>query len=309
MQLTSERISQNTDTHFSTGSTSSDDAAHAHPNVSYYNMPTVDAHASSTSLAMESHPLDADTFPAHGTYLLPSEPNGTWRAHAVHLFKNSKGIPSAFCKVMELHTQELDMSNLLGKIEHIAEGRKGQINNWLNQAFTEYDLVEMHGQVQRLIPSMLMPSLRHLDTAIDMVSEIAQPLRKLHFDSNLPKARLGDNKWDFAQNLCHLADHALMEQGISSEKEKSLCRLHKRILHDMQSALIYTFMQIKQLHESIPLHPAEPRWVADQEKKAWRLELDFGRAVVEIGSGTDKSLTELGSFDTGFEISDCCGRS
>jgi hypothetical protein len=199
MQSTSEHICQNTGTQFSTESTSSDDTTPAQSNISLYNTPTVDAHASSTTLAINSHALDTDTFPAYGTYLLPSEPNGTWRAHASHLFKNSQGTPSTFCKVMELHTQELDISDVRGKLEHIAEDRKDQMNNWLNQTFAEYDLVEMHGQVQRLIPSVTMPKLRHLDTAIDTVSDIAQ-------------------------NLCHFADHALMEQGISSEEE-STCRL------------------------------------------------------------------------------------
>jgi hypothetical protein len=199
MQLTSEHICQNTGTHFSTEPTSSDDTTHAHPNISLYNTPTVDAHASSTTSAIDSHPLDTDTFPVYGTYLLLSEPNGTWRAHASHLFKNSQGTPSTFCKVMELHTQDFDMSDVRGKLDHIAEDRKDQINNWLNKTFAEYDLVEMHGQVQRLIPNVSMPNLHHLDTAIDTVSDIAQ-------------------------NLCHLADHALMKQGISSEEE-STCRL------------------------------------------------------------------------------------
>lgn len=199
MQLTSRHIFQNTDTHLSTESTSSNDTTHDHPKISFYNTPTVDAHANGTTLAIKSHPLDTDTLPAYGTYLLPSEPNGTWRAHASHLFKNSKGTPSTFCKVMELHTQDLDISDLRGKLEHVGEDRKDQINNWLNQTFAEYDLVEMHGQMQGLIPSVSMPSLRNLDTAIDTVSDIAQ-------------------------NLCHLADRAIMEQGISSE-EKSTCRL------------------------------------------------------------------------------------
>jgi len=206
MQLTSEHIFQDIGTHPSTESTSSNNTAHAQPKNSFYNTPTVDAHASSTTLAIESHPLDTDTFPAYGTHLLPSEPNGTWRAHASHLLKNARGTPSTFCKVMELHTQDLDISDLLGKLEHVAEDRKDQLNNWLNHTFAEYDLVEMHGQMQGLIPSVSMPSLQHLDTAIDTVSDIAQ-------------------------NLCHLADHAMMEQGISSE-EKPTCRLQISEHHD-----------------------------------------------------------------------------
>ena len=102
---------------------------------------------------------------------------------------------------MELHTQELDISGLRGKLEHIAVDRKDQLNDWLNQTFAEYDLVEMHGQVQRLIPRMPIPNLRHLDTAIDTVSDIAQSLRTRRHDSDLTKAQLGDNKWDKDQAI------------------------------------------------------------------------------------------------------------
>ena len=192
VQSTSEHVSE---------STCSYDTTHAHPNTSFYSTPMTDVHASSTTLAIKSQSLDTDTFPAYGTYLIPSEPNGTWRAHASHLSKNSKGNPLTFRKVMELHTQELDISGLRGKLEHIAVDRKDQLNDWLNQTFAEYDLVEMHGQVQRLIPRMPIPNLRHLDTAIDTVSDIAQSLRTRRHDSDLTKAQLGDNKWDKDQAI------------------------------------------------------------------------------------------------------------
>ncbi|KAF9691062.1 hypothetical protein EKO04_010971 [Ascochyta lentis] len=269
------------------------------------NTPTADPTLSTPTLGTDSHPLDTITFPPHATHLLPSEPNGTWRTRTYHAIKNPIEAASTFREVCQQYTHEFDVPALFQKLEQIAENKKDDVNDWLNQTFADHDLVEMHNQVRGLVPVLSMPNMRQLDHAVDAVTEIAQSLRKHRSQSDLVGDLQGD-KYDFARFISQKARHALIGQGICKEWQftsKELANLN----NSMASALMHTFTRVQQLHEDVPLFQAKPLWLADRRKKVWRLELDVGVVGVEVGPESDRSLVELGSVDTGFELPESSG--
>ncbi|KAF2628089.1 hypothetical protein BU25DRAFT_457952 [Macroventuria anomochaeta] len=264
------------------------------------NTPTTDPALSGTTLTTDSHTLDMVTFPSHATHLLPSEPNGTWRTQVSYTLKNPSEPASTFREALEQHAHELDVPSFLHKLEQVAEERKDEFSEWLNQTLANYDLVEMHNRVRRLVPVISMPNMRQLDYAVDTVTEIAQSLRKRRSESDLLQCHQ-DDKYIFAQIIGEKAHRALIEQGIC-EKWQFLDGGHSKMQQIMQSTLMHTFTRIRQLYENVPLFRAKPCWTANREKKVWRLELDVGVVGVEVGPVADTSLVELGFIDTSFEL-------
>ena len=110
----------------------------------------------------------------------------------------------------------------------------------------------------------------------------------------------------FAEIVCRKAQRALIEQGICKEWQMQ-CDRNVHLQHDMQAALLHTFVSVHQSYTDVPLFRARPQWVAERETKVWRLELDVGVVGVEVGPVTDRSLIELGFIDTGFELPESCG--
>lgn len=253
----------------------------------------------------ESQALDTVTFPQHAGHLLPSEPNGTWHAQASYVLNNPSECASAFQEAFGQHVYELDLPKLIHKLEQVAQDRRQDVNNWLNQAFAHYDLVEMHGRVQRLVPALSMPNMRQIDHAIDTAADVAHSVRKRHSESQLLQAHPNDRNI-FTEIVGRRAERALVEQGICQEWQLIGDR-HEKMLHVMQSFLMHTFKHTQESFANVPLHRAKPQWIADREKNVWRLELDVGRVGVEVGPATDNALIELGSIWTGFELPESCG--
>ncbi|KZM24819.1 uncharacterized protein EKO05_0003508 [Ascochyta rabiei] len=269
------------------------------------NTPTTDPDLNGPIFSTESHFLDTVTFSPHATHLLPSEPNGTWRNRTSHAIKNPSEAATTLREVLEQYTHEFDVAILLQKLEQAAEDSKDDMNDWLNQTFADHDLVEMHHQVRQLVPVLSMPSMRQLDSALDAVTEIAQSLRKHRSQPDLLNDAQGD-KYAFARIISQKARHALVEQGICKNWQfmgEELADLNSA----MPSALMHTFVRIQRLYENLPLFQAKPLWLANHPKKIWRLELDVGIVGVEVGPESDRSLVELGSVDTGFELPESSG--
>ncbi|KAJ4337445.1 hypothetical protein N0V95_008335 [Ascochyta clinopodiicola] len=269
------------------------------------NTPTTDPDLSGPMLATDSHSLDTVTFPPHAAHLLPSEPNGTLRTRTSHAIKNPSEAATTFREILKQYTHDFDVSTLLHKLEQTAQNRKDNVNDWLNHTFADHDLVEMHHQVRRLVPVLSMPDMRQIDRAVDVVTEIAQSLRKHRSQPDL----LEDVQYDeyaFARIMSQKARHALVEQGICKDWQfvsEELADLNI----SMPSALMHTFVHIQRLYEEVPLFRAKPVWLADQPKRVWRLELDVGIVGVEVGPESDRSLVELGSVDTGFKLPESSG--
>ncbi|KAJ4993826.1 hypothetical protein SVAN01_00880 [Stagonosporopsis vannaccii] len=248
--------------------------------------------------------LDLLTFPQHAIHLFPSEPNGTWSTQASYAFKNPGNCTSNSRKAFEQHLYELNLPELLRRLKQVAQDGDQDVNNWLNQTFADHDLVEMHGRIQRLVPAISMPNMRHIDIAIDTAVGIALSLQNRRSESQLLKAH-ADDRHIFAQVVGYRAERALIEQGICNEWQL-LDEQHEHMLHAMQSFLIHTFKHTQHSLD-VPLYRAKPRWIADRKKKVWGLQLDVGRVGVEVGPATDRSLVELGFIQTGFDLPESCG--
>lgn len=261
--------------------------------------------SSGTTLITDPHVLDAVTFPPYATHILPSESNGTWRPQVGHAVINPVETASLIREALKQHAHDLDSCTLLHKLEQIAEDRKDGFNGWLNHAFADYDLVEMHHRVRRLVPVISMPNMRQIDHAVDTVADIAQSLPKRRSEPDLLE-NIQVDKYTFARAVGQKARSALIEQGICKEWQ-FMSEEHAKAQLSMQSALIRTFLRIRQLHQHVPLAQAKPQWIADREQKVWRLELDVGVLGVEVGPASDRALVELGFIDTGFILQETHG--
>jgi hypothetical protein len=266
-----------------------------------YNTPIVDSALSGTTIANVSYSSDAATSSSHAVHLLPSEPNGTWRSQVSYAMTSSSEIAPTLREVFKEYLFQLDLGMLMEK----AKGHRDDLKVWLNQSFANQDLDEIHDRVRRSMSIPSMPNMRQIDWAVDAVSEIAQSLRKRYSESELLE-KLRDDKYIFAEVVCRKAQHALVEQGIC-KKWQLQCENDVRLQHGMQTALLQTFTRIQQAYMNVPLFRARPRWIAQRESKAWRLELDVGVVGVEVGPVTDRSLIELGCIDTGFELPESRG--
>lgn len=272
--------------------------------------PVIVRRVSDTAPACEPQTLDTTTFPAHASHLLPSAPNGTWRTSAYYAIKNPSGTASTLRGVLKQYAHELDANTLLHKLEQVAEDRKDDLDGWLNQTFQNYDLVEMHNRVRSLVPVLSMPGMRQLDRTVDhvvdMVSDTVQMLRKRRSEPGLLDADLPGDKYAFARIMGQKGRDALIEQGVCKEWQ-FLGEEHAKLQHSMHSALMHTFIRIQQLHKDVPLFQAKPRWLADGEKRVWRLELDVGIVGVKVGPEIGVASIELGFIDTGFGLPESCG--
>lgn len=290
--------------HTDTSPASADEPKHVSLSCVQCKTKTSNTCPDSIQSSAQSQALDTNTFPVHGVHLLPSEPNGTWYTQARIRLEGFNGASWTPGLILEQFAHNLDNTNLSRTIEKIAGDCKDSANDWLNKTLAGHDLVETHGRVQRFIPSICtsMPSFRSLEKALDSVTDIAQSIRICHSDTDLLAAQPID-KYGFALDIGRKAEHALLEQGICKPWQFT-SQEYMDVRKDMHLSLMYTFTQTKQLHENISLHHAKPNWVPDRQKKAWHLELDIDHVAVEVGSSADRSLLELGSIDTGFEISE-----
>lgn len=87
---------------------------------------------------------------------------------------------------------KLDLPKLVRKLKQIAQDREQDVTTWLNQTLADYDLVEMHGQMQRLVPAISMPNMRQIDHVIDATMAVAESMRKRRSDSQLLQAHPND---------------------------------------------------------------------------------------------------------------------
>jgi|SRR5690242_8782586 len=253
----------------------------------------------------ESQTLDTVTFPQHAVHLLPWERNGAWHTQARRAFKNPKECASAIREALGQYVHEFDLPKLVRKLEQVAQDREQDVTTWLNQTLADYDLVEMHGQMQRLVPAISMPNMRQIDHAIDATVGVAESVRKRCLELQPLQAHPGD-RYFFAQVVGRRAERALVEQGICKDWQL-VGDKHQRMLHAIQSFLMHTFKHTQQTYTYVPLYRAKPQWIADREKKVWCLELDVGRVGIKVGPATDRSLIELGSIQTGFELPEYFG--
>jgi hypothetical protein len=92
-----------------------------------------------------------------------------------------------FREALKQHAHELDVPTLLHKLEQVSEECKDSINDWSNQKFADYDLVEMHDQVRRLVPVIPKSNMRQVDQTVDTVTEVVQSLRKRRSEPELLK--------------------------------------------------------------------------------------------------------------------------
>lgn len=286
-------------------SASSDDQESISHTEMRCNTPTADPASRSTTFAKDSHTLDTVTFPSHAVHLLPSKPNGTWRTQVSYAVTNPTESASTLRETLEQHAHELNVPTLVCNLKQVIEDRKDDYGGRLNQALIDYDLVEIHDRIRGLVTVPSMPSMRELVHAVDTVTEIAQSLRKRRSESE-PLEQYRDDKYIFAEIVGRKAQRALIEQGICKEWQLQ-CEGHVQLQHAMQAALMHTFTRIQQSYAGVPLFRAQPQWTAKREAKVWRLELDVGVVGVEVGPATDRSLIELGSIDTCFDLPESCG--
>lgn len=263
--------------------------------------PTSGSALKSATLANDSYNLDTTTFSPHATHLLPSDSNGTWHDQALH---NPSETVFTFREVLKRHAYERDIPTLLHKLEQLAGDRNDDINEWLNQTFVDCDLVETHNRARRLVPVLSMPNMRQIDHVVNTVTDLVQSLRMRRSEPEL--LHIHRDKYTFARCVGKQARFALIEQGVCKEWQ-FLSEEHAKMLHFMDTALMYTFTRIHKLHTHVPLDRAKPRWIPDQDLHVWRLELDVGVVGVEIGPESDRSLIELGYIDTGFSLPESCG--
>lgn len=132
------------------------------------------------------------------------------------------------------------------------------------------------------------------------MADVAESFRKSRSDPDLLKEFKND-KYMFAKILSQRAQRALVEQSIC-KKWQLQCKDYPQLQHAMQAALLHTFTDIQQAHVGVPLFRAQPKWIIEREKKVWRLEVDVGKAAVEVGPVSDRSLIELDPIDTGLKL-------
>jgi len=78
----------------------------------HYNTPINHSASSDAPIAHDPYGLDATTFPHHAVYLLPSEPNGTWRTQASYAMTSSSESAPTLQDVAKRYWPELDFQTL-----------------------------------------------------------------------------------------------------------------------------------------------------------------------------------------------------
>ncbi|KAJ8112908.1 hypothetical protein OPT61_g4836 [Boeremia exigua] len=254
--------------------------------------------------ATETSPLDANTIWPHPIGALSVKPKTTWHTQA-SIPGNPYKLASMFRGVVKQGVNQLDIPQVLHRLEQTACECKEAAQGWISQKFANYDKGETHGCLKSLIPTIPNPDIRQSGYATDTVAEIARSLRHQHLDLELLQTH-PDDKYIFAHVVSRKAECALIEQGICKEWQL-IGRKQREIRRAIRFSLLYTFTRTRQLYTGVPFHQAKPQWLADQEKHAWRLDLDVGRVGVEVGPISDRSLIELGVISTGFELPMCPG--
>ncbi|KAF3038274.1 hypothetical protein E8E12_001660 [Didymella heteroderae] len=143
------------------------------------------------------------------------------------------------------------------------------------------------------------------DRKDDLESLISQTFADFDF-AEAHSQQYRDDNHSLAEVVGRKAQRALVEQGICKEWQLK-CGGYLKLQNVLHEALLSTFTRTQENYVGMPLFRADPQWVAERDKKVWRLEFDIGKVGVEVGPVTDRSLIELGSIDTGFELPESCG--
>lgn len=198
----------------------------------------------------------------------------------------------------------LNLRTLYRKLKVVTQDYKDYFEGYINQKLAGKDLVEIHDRIRRTASDLQMAKKRpfehFVDRGIDAVADVAESFRKSRSDPDLLKEFKND-KYMFAKILSQRAQRALVEQSIC-KKWQLQCKDYPQLQHAMQAALLHTFTDIQQAHVGVPLFRAQPKWIIEREKKVWRLEVDVGKAAVEVGPVSDRSLIELDPIDTGLKL-------
>lgn len=198
----------------------------------------------------------------------------------------------------------LNLRTLYRKLKVVTQDYKDYFEGYINQKLAGKDLVEIHDRIRRTASDLQMAKKRpfehFVDRGIDAVADVAESFRKSCSDPDLLKEFKND-KYMFAKILSQRAQRALVEQSIC-KKWQLQCKDYPQLQHAMQAALLHTFTDIQQAHVGVPLFRAQPKWIIEREKKVWRLEVDVGKAAVEVGPVSDRSLIELDPIDTGLKL-------
>lgn len=117
---------------------------------------------------------------------------------------------------MKEYVPEVDVPSLFHVLKEEIEESKAGFGKRLNQSLTDWDLVELHDRLRRLVHVPSTPNMRQIDSAVDTVTEVAQSLRKRCSEVEVLE-RYQDNKYIFAEVVGRKVQRALVELAICKE--------------------------------------------------------------------------------------------
>jgi hypothetical protein len=200
-----------------------------------------------------------------------------------------------------------------------AEEASFELSAQVNRAFEGHDACEMGYKVVDLIPSFTMPTMRQLGRKFDSISDVLQTmLERTPLETKFEDERLQGMQWIFAIKMGEKVRKSLVKEGIckewqvmpSRENLQWQDRLNQALvsvlemLHPKPAAYADPQTQLFQLNQEefsfAQLMEFKPVWVADQDRKVWKLRIDTLFMQMEECDG--EFLDTPLYLQTGFEL-------
>ncbi|KAF2030634.1 hypothetical protein EK21DRAFT_88755 [Setomelanomma holmii] len=244
---------------------------------------------------------DTALFSEKSSQVLPNSRNGDWRTSALH------NIANPFDTAASLNASG-SWSNVYDTLSNSLEAASDNLQDSLDRVFQGKDIPAMHDRVVKLLPSISMPSLRHVCQSIDTFTDTAMTLTRFNQSETrfLDQELLGD-RFAFARHVGANARRGLVKQGICRDWQIMPSRANMHWQARFASALVRLFEEEKAAFSVEQLFGMTPVWVGDVESKTWRLQLKTGLTEIVVEEEGDEFEEKEVYLDSGFGLPESCG--
>lgn len=264
-----------------------------------------------SSLSFDTH---VENLPSYHT-MIGSNINGTYKTEANSLLHSPSGLNH--------HLAKLRWGVIKDVLSRWAEDASQGANSQINRLFEGTDMCEIGFKVSDILfPSITLPTAHQVERTLDKLTDGLQALLvRSPPESRFEDAELQGLQWVFAVRMGEKVRRSLVKQGICSEWQAMPSRENLEWQERLNQALVSFLEQLRLGKDAqgegltlvggdgkgvFPrLMEMEPMWVAELERKAWKLELDT--LIVDLECKGKEVVDSAKMMATGFELPEAAG--